>query len=100
MLIAAGPDIRAGFRSELPSGNIDVAPTIFHCLGIAPPLPPDGRVLTEALVGMKVDLQRPVTKRIEAARILPGGKEWKQWLEFTVLGNKTYLDEGYSNAAE
>ncbi len=100
LLIAAGPDIRVGFRSELPSGNIDVAPTIFHCLGIAPPLPPDGRVLTEALAGMKVDLPVPVTKRIEAARTLPGGKRWKQWLEFTILGDKTYLDEGYSNASE
>ena len=99
-LIAAGPDIRAGFRDELPSGNVDVAPTIYHCLGIAPPLPLDGRVLTEALLGAKDEMQKPVTKRIEATRDLPGGRQWKQWLEFTTLGNKTYLDEGYSNAAE
>ena len=100
-LIAAGPDIRAGLRSELPSGNIDVAPTIYHCLGIAPPQPLDGRVLIEALAAsVKKDFPAPVTKRIEASRQLPSGKEWKQWLQFTTFGNNTYLDEGNSNAAE
>ena len=100
MLIAAGPDIRAGLRSELPSGNIDVAPTIYHCLGIAPPQPLDGRVLVEALVDVKAQQLAPVTKRIEASRQLPSGKEWKQWLQFTTFGNRTYLDEGNSNVAE
>ncbi len=99
-LIAAGPDIRAGLRSELPSGNVDVAPSIYHCLGIAPPQPLDGRVLIEALAGVKADLPTPVTKRIEATRTLPDGTQWKQWLQFTTLGNKTYLDEGNSSAAK
>jgi len=100
MLIAAGPDIRAGLRSEAPSGNVDVAPTIYHCLGIAPPQPLDGRVLVEALVDVKAQMPAPVTKRIEASHQLPSGKEWKQWLQFTTFGNKNYLDEGNSSAAE
>src|SRR5882672_235715 len=48
-LIAAGPDFRSGFVDELPTGNVDVAPTVLRLLGIKPPKPMDGRVLTEAL---------------------------------------------------
>jgi len=33
-LIAAGPDFRAGTTDELPTSNLDVAPTILHLLGI------------------------------------------------------------------
>ncbi len=35
-LVAAGPAFREGLASELPSGNIDVAPTILKILKIAP----------------------------------------------------------------
>ena len=33
-LIAAGPDFRRGQTDDLPTGNVDVAPTILHILGI------------------------------------------------------------------
>jgi len=47
-LIAFGPDFKSGMKDEFPSGNIDVAPTIAHLLGL--PLPnTDGRVLFEAI---------------------------------------------------
>ena len=48
-LVAAGPDFKQGFRSDTPSGNIDLAPTILHLLGVPPARPLDGRVLHEAL---------------------------------------------------
>jgi len=47
-LIASGPDFRAGFKDPLPTGNVDVAPTIARILGL--PLPhAQGRPLLEAL---------------------------------------------------
>lgn len=49
-LIAAGPDFRERFRDELPSGNVDVAPTVAKLLGIELPQA-DGRPLLEALSG-------------------------------------------------
>ncbi|MFL5312853.1 MAG: alkaline phosphatase family protein [Myxococcales bacterium] len=50
VLIAAGPDFRRGFKDPLPSGNVDVAPTVARILGL--PLPgADGRPLLEALEG-------------------------------------------------
>jgi arylsulfatase A-like enzyme len=47
-LIAAGPDFRERFKDTLPTGNVDVAPTVAVILGV--PLPrADGRPLLEAL---------------------------------------------------
>jgi arylsulfatase A-like enzyme len=47
-LIAAGPDFRPGFKDPLPTGNVDVAPTVAHILGLALPHA-QGRALREAM---------------------------------------------------
>ena len=47
-LIAFGPSFKSGFVDRLPSGNVDVAPTVAHLLGLSLP-GADGRVLHEAL---------------------------------------------------
>jgi len=48
VLIAAGPGFRRGVASDLPSGNVDLAPTVLALLGLAPDPSFDGRVLAEA----------------------------------------------------
>jgi arylsulfatase A-like enzyme len=48
-LIVSGPSFTSGVRSEMASGNIDVAPTILEILGLTQPDHFDGRVLHEAL---------------------------------------------------
>lgn len=48
MLIAKGPDFRRGFVDQYPTGNVDVAPTVAHLLGLKLP-EAQGRVLKEAL---------------------------------------------------
>lgn len=91
-LVAAGPDFRAGFIDDLPSGSADVAPTILALLGIQPPQPMDGRVLIEALVGTH-EPQKAEPKTIEASRT--GALfHWRQYLKFSTVGNATYFDEG------
>jgi len=56
-LIASGPDFRTAMRDPLPSGNVDLAPTLAAVLDL--PLPTaQGRVLHEALSG---PLARPVS---------------------------------------
>jgi arylsulfatase A-like enzyme len=47
-LIACGPDFKSGFHDHVPSGNIDVAPTIAYLLNLDLP-DTDGRVLYEAI---------------------------------------------------
>jgi arylsulfatase A-like enzyme len=49
VLMAAGPDIGHGATVDLPSGNVDFAPTFLHLLGIRIPSVMEGRVLEEAL---------------------------------------------------
>ena len=50
-LIAAGPDLKRGARIELPSANVDFAPTFLTLLGLPVPPSMQGRVLREALDG-------------------------------------------------
>jgi predicted AlkP superfamily phosphohydrolase/phosphomutase len=49
ILIAYGPHIRSGARVQ-GAKLVDLAPTIFHLLGFAPPAEMDGRVLSEMLI--------------------------------------------------
>jgi hypothetical protein len=46
---AFGPDIKAGIRSDVPTSNADLAPTIAFLTGIPVPKEMDGRVLREVL---------------------------------------------------
>jgi arylsulfatase A-like enzyme len=50
VLIAAGPDFRRGFKDTLPTGNVDLAPTVARILGLSLPQA-DGRPLLEAMEG-------------------------------------------------
>ena len=63
-LIAAGPDFRTRYLHRLPSGNVDVAPTVAHILGLQlAGRGHDGRVLVEALPGGK-QVKSRVTRRV------------------------------------
>lgn len=48
-LIAAGPDFREHAVSEVPTANVDIAPTLLHLLGMTPVPTMTGRVIEEAL---------------------------------------------------
>ena len=92
-LIAAGPDLVVGMRDELPSGNIDIAPTVLWLMGIRPPAPLDGRVLFEAIRDRKPESAKPEEKRLEAASDL-GAVRWTQYLRTMTFHGATYFLEG------
>jgi arylsulfatase A-like enzyme len=92
-LIAAGPDFQKGWVDHLPSGNIDLAPTVLHILGVPSPERMDGRVLTEALTSETSKSPDPVTRTLNASRDL-GTTVWQQYLRVTEYSGTTYLDEG------
>ncbi|MBA2241661.1 MAG: alkaline phosphatase family protein [Chthoniobacterales bacterium] len=98
-LIAAGPDFRAGTTDELPTSNLDVAPTILHLLGIKPLQSFDGRVLEEALVRQEKLLPRVEQSALEATRAFPSGV-WRQQLRISKLGPYIYFDEGNGRFAD
>jgi predicted AlkP superfamily pyrophosphatase or phosphodiesterase len=94
-LIAAGPDFRRGQVNDLPTGNVDLAPTILRILRITPPQQLDGRILSEATV--KADPAtaelKLETKTTEATKDFPAGT-WRQSLQISRVGSTIYLDEG------
>jgi arylsulfatase A-like enzyme len=92
-LIAGGPHFRRGFESKLPSGNIDLAPTILHILGLNPASRKfDGRILSEALAGGSDSMQAK-SETLEAKRKFNSG-EWHQHLRVSRVAGTTYFDEG------
>jgi arylsulfatase A-like enzyme len=92
-LIAAGPDFRHGEFDDLPTGNVDLAPTILQILGIKPKHPMDGRILSEAMAKIDKHMVTPKTQAIEAAREFSSGT-WRQNLKISRVGSTIYLDEG------
>jgi arylsulfatase A-like enzyme len=92
-LIAAGPDFRKGWADPLPSGNIDLAPTVLHILGVPSPEHMDGRVLSEAFASEPTKFPDPVTHTLSATRDLKA-TVWQQYLRVTEFAGTTYLDEG------
>src|ERR1051325_3313705 len=90
-LIAAGPDFQSGLTSDLPSGNVDLAPTILSILGIKSANSMDGRVLSEAMANPKSS--KSETQTVEAIRRFPSGV-WRQELKISRVGSTIYLDEG------
>ncbi|HEU4727084.1 MAG TPA: alkaline phosphatase family protein [Kofleriaceae bacterium] len=65
LMVAAGPDFRVGFRDPLPTGNVDLAPTVARILGV--PLPrAQGRVLLEAMASGASPSEYRVTSRVRS----------------------------------
>jgi arylsulfatase A-like enzyme len=89
-LIAAGPDFRRGETDDLPSGNVDLAPTICSILQIEPTAM-DGRILSEALSAGQSPTSE--THKIEAGKNFSNGR-WQQELKISRIGETIYLDEG------
>jgi len=95
-LIAAGPDFRARYKDGLPSGNVDVAPTVARILGLALPHA-QGRPLVEAMVnGASADefqvapqVQQPAQPAAGLAISLPTDPDGKD----VVPGRRTYSFE-------
>ena len=91
VLIAAGPSFRCGVASDLPSGNIDLAPTVLALLGLATDIPLDGRVLAEALRDgapsspvLHASIEHVVERRTRAGSLL-------QRLVLERVGSTTYV---------
>ena len=51
VLFAGGPDVKRGLRSAVPTGNVDLAPTLLFLSGVTSPMTMKGRVLHEILSG-------------------------------------------------
>ena len=71
--IAAGPDLLQGVTIDLPSANVDFAPTFLTLLGIAVPPTMEGRPLREALAGPNASEAGTVNPTEHTATTADGG---------------------------
>lgn len=89
-LIAAGPDFRMGATSDVPTGNVDIAPTVLRLLRLPIPATMTGRVIEEGLRTGPDPASVHVGHSSERARSADGGYEVTARLS-TVAGHR-YLD--------
>jgi arylsulfatase A-like enzyme len=91
--VAFGPDFLRGKTDALPSGNIDIAPTILWILGIQPRRAMSGRVLSEAL-SISAPPVGPAESHHKEAIWHGEGFVWRQYLDTSEVNGVTYFDQG------
>lgn len=94
-LVAAGPGLRRGLVSAVPTGNIDIAPTMLHLLGLPIPNGLDGRVIAEALVDGPDQSQVLIERVTLTAQADRGG--YRQTLQVAKVAHARYIDWGKAN---
>ncbi len=90
-LVAAGPSFREGVTSSLPSGNVDITPTVLRLLGVSADVPFDGRPLVEAF--RSGDPPEALARNRGAQVIERRTKDKTQRLLFEEVGHTRYLAE-------
>ncbi len=93
--VAYGPAFQEGKENVLPSGTIDIMPTLLHLMGYAIPSRVDGRVLYEALAGSTSQPDLPVESKTYTTEQSTSMGRYCQYLTTTRVGTTTYLDRGW-----
>lgn len=92
VLIASGPDFKIRARSSVPTGNIDLAPTLCRLLGVPPAETMRGRALTELLRdGPDFAAVEVREQAHQAERIWEGGR-YHLLLHASCVDATTYID--------
>jgi predicted AlkP superfamily pyrophosphatase or phosphodiesterase len=91
-LVLAGPSFKRGVVSDVPTGNIDIAPTLAQTLGLPPVKGIDGRVLEEALLNGPDPARVPVERATLTAE--SNLVRFKQTLQLCQVGRTRYVDFG------
>ena len=88
-----------GLECDVPSGNVDILPTICHILGIVPSGERDGRVLREALVDGPKPEDVTVERQIHRASAKTGGGWFEQESRVSRVDGTAYLDQATARHA-
>ncbi|MGQ4807870.1 hypothetical protein NKDENANG_01235 [Candidatus Entotheonellaceae bacterium PAL068K] len=93
--VASGPAFQSGKETWLPSGTIDLMPTLLHLMGVDIPSSVDGRILHEALLPPSPEADSIDTTTYDAEASTPAGL-YQQRLTVSRVGSTTYLDRGWT----
>ncbi len=91
ILFASGPSFKSHLRTDVPSGSLDLAPTILRILGISGGEEMRGRVLEEALAGGD---DMDWTSEVHYAEFSLGEEIYRQQIKVSTVGTTSYVDEG------
>jgi hypothetical protein len=89
-LIAAGPDFREHAVSDVPTSNVDLAPTLLRLLALKAPPTMTGRVIEEALRSGPLPNSVRVERAVETVKTQDGSYELAA--HFTTAAGHRYLD--------
>lgn len=90
-LMAYGPDFKSAFTNDLPTSNVDIAPTILGIYGLPVPSQMDGRVISEVLKKQKGDVEKFKKELVETEVKYPWGT-YKLALEMSVINKYRYFN--------
>jgi arylsulfatase A-like enzyme len=99
VLFARGPSFKRGVVSGVPSGNLDLTPTILHVLGLSTDDPLDGRVLNEALDGGSAPEDLNWSSEIHQAERAVEKGTYSQEITVSTVGTTAYVDGGRASFA-
>lgn len=89
-LIAIGPDFRERSTSAVPTGNVDVAPTVLRLLGLPVPASMTGRVIEEAFRSGPAPASLRVEHSTENVKSADGSYELT--IHFSSVAGRRYFD--------
>ncbi|MCC6796559.1 MAG: alkaline phosphatase family protein [Candidatus Hydrogenedentes bacterium] len=90
--IAAGPAIKQSLVSDVPTGNVDIAPTVLHVLGVKNAPKMDGRVIHEILQGGPDPKSLEVSRTTDTASNNVAAITYTGTLHRSTVDGHTYLD--------
>jgi len=90
-LLAAGPDFKRGFTSQVPTGNIDLALLLCHLHGIKPAASMTGRLPAELLRDGPAPESIPVTRAVDRAATTWAGGKYEVELHRVTVGTTEYI---------
>lgn len=91
-LLAAGPGFKKSFKSELPTSNVDIIPTVLHLHQLPVPASMDGRVMHELLMKKNNSPNLKATKETISTSAKYEGGTYTLEVERTILGKHKYVD--------
>ncbi len=92
-LVMQGPDVRRGWRSPVPVGNVDICPTLAEILRLPGGTTSDGRILRAALATWTgPDPAWTTTEEVQP--FTSRGRAWQQRIWFERVGPSAYLAGG------
>lgn len=100
VLIASGPHFQQGITSTIPSGNIDILPTLLKILNLPTDHPFAGRILTESLRQHDPPPEASIQTQIHHRTLSHQGTNIVQKLQTIQVESTPYIDYGWITRSE